>query len=161
VIIRKAKIVIIRKAKIEELETLLEFEQGIVKAERPFNSTLKDGEIHYYDLAKLVESDLCGVFVAELDGELIASGYALEKEAKNYEKHEKFAYLGFMYVKPEHRGKGVNQLILDALLSWAKERNLTEIRLEVYCENVAAIRAYQKAGFVSNLLEMRLEIENG
>lgn len=150
---------IIRKAKIEELETLLEFEQGIVVAERPMNPCLKDGEIHYYDLAKLVESDLCGVFVAELDGEIIASGYALEKEAKDYEKHEKFAYLGFMFVKPEHRGKGVNQLILDALLDWARERNLTEVRLEVYQENSSAIKAYQKAGFTPHLLEMRLEIE--
>lgn len=150
---------IIRKAKVEELETLLEFEQGIVVAERPMNPTLKDGEIHYYDLAKLVESPLSGVFVAELDGELIASGYALEKAAKDYEKHEKYVYLGFMYVKPEHRGKGVNQLILDALLDWAKGRNLTEIRLEVYSENASAIRAYKKAGFIPHLLEMRMEIE--
>ncbi|MEK7723479.1 MAG: GNAT family N-acetyltransferase [Acidobacteriota bacterium] len=151
---------IIRKAKIEELETLLEFEQGIVVAERPMNPTLKDGEIHYYDLAKLIESDLAEVLIAELDGELIASGYALEKEAKDYEKHEKYAHLGFMYVKPEYRGKGLNQKILDALLNWAKSRGLNEIRLEVYTENIAAIKAYQKSGFVSNLLEMRLEIEN-
>ena len=151
---------IVRKAKIEEIETLLEFEQGIVIAERPMNPTLKDGEIHYYDLAKLVESDLSEVFVAELDGEVIASGYVLEKPAKDYEKHEKYAYLGFMFVKPEHRGKGVNQLILDALLGWAKKRNLTEIRLDVYSENATAIRAYKKAGFVPHLLEMRLEIEN-
>lgn len=150
---------IIREAKIEELETLLEFEQGIVIAERPMNPCLKDGEIHYYDLAKLIESDLCGVFVAELDGELIASGYALEKQAKDYEKYDKFAYLGFMYVKPEHRGKGLNQLILDALLDWAKRRGLTEIRLEVYSDNASAIKAYQKAGFAQHLLEMRLEIE--
>ena len=150
---------IIRKAKIEELETLLEFEQGIVVAERPMNPCLKDGEIHYYDLAKLVESDLCGVFVAELDDDLIASGYALEKEAKDYEKHEKYVHLGFMFVKPEHRGKGVNQKILDALLNWAKGRGLTEIRLEVYTENASAIRAYEKAGFIPHLLEMRLEIE--
>ncbi|HQU85930.1 MAG TPA: GNAT family N-acetyltransferase [Pyrinomonadaceae bacterium] len=149
---------IIRKAKIEELETLLEFEQGIVTAERFFNPTLKDGEIHYYDLAKLVESDMSDVFVAEIDGEIVASGYALEKEAKDYLKHEKYAYLGFMYVKPEFRGKGVNQKILDALLNWAKERNLTEVRLEVYKENASAIRAYEKAGFKSLLLEMRMEI---
>ena len=149
---------IIRKAKIEELETLLEFEQGIVTAERPMNPCLKEGEIHYYDLAKLVESDFSDVFVAEIDGKLVASGYALEKQAKVYEKHEKYAYLGFMYVKPEFRGKGVNQKILDALLDWAKERNLTEIRLEVFTENSSAIKAYQKAGFESLLLEMRMKI---
>lgn len=149
---------IVRHAKIEEIETLLEFEQGIVAAERPFDSTLKDGEIHYYDLAKLIESSLSAVFVAELDGELIGSGYALEKEAKDYLKHEKYAHLGFMYVKQEHRGKGVNQKILDALINWAKERGLTEVRLEVYSVNQSAIKAYEKAGFTPNLLEMRLEI---
>lgn len=150
---------IIREAKIEEIETLLEFEQGIVAAERPFDSTLKDGEIHYYDLAKLIESPISAVLVAELDGKLIGSGYALEKEAKDYLKHEKYAHLGFMYVKPEHRGKGVNQKVLDALINWAKTRGLTEVRLEVYNENLSAIKAYEKAGFTPNLLEMRMEIE--
>lgn len=149
---------IVRQAKIEEIETLLEFEQGIVTAERAFNPTLKKGEIHYYDLAKLVESPLSAVFVAEIDGDLIASGYVLEKEAQDYLKHERYAYLGFMYVKPEHRGKGVNKRILDALLDWAKERGLSEIRLEVYSENSAAIKAYEKAGFKTLLLEMRMEI---
>lgn len=150
---------IVRKAKIEELETLLEFEQGIVAAERPINPTLKIGEIHYYDLAKLVKSPLAGVYVAEIEGELIASGYVLEKKAKDYEKHERYAYLGFMYVKPEYRGKGVNQLILDALLDWAKERNLNEIRLEVYKDNLPAVKAYEKAGFKPLLLEMRMGID--
>jgi ribosomal protein S18 acetylase RimI-like enzyme len=152
-------ILIVRQAKIEEIETLLEFEQGVITAERPFDPTLKEGEIHYYDLAKLIESPLSSVFVAELDGELIASGYVSEKEAKDYLKHERYAYLGFMYVKPEHRGKGVNQKILDALLNWAKQRGLTEIRLEVYSENQPAIKAYEKAGFKSLLLEMRMEIK--
>ncbi len=150
---------IIRKAKIEELEKLLEFEQGIVTAERPLNPALKDGEIHFYDLAKLLESPLAAIFVTELEDDLIASGFVLEKEASDYLKHDRYAYLGFMYVKPEHRGKGVNQKVLDALLNWAKERGLTEIRLEVYSENSAAVRAYEKAGFVSHLLEMRMEIE--
>ncbi len=152
---------IIRLAKIEELETLFEFEQGIVAAERPFNPTLKEGEIHYYDLAKLVESPLAAVFVAELDGELIASGYVLEKEASDYLKHERYAHLGFMYVKPEHRGKGVNQKVLDALIDWAGKRGLTEFRLEVFIENLGAIKAYEKAGFKPLLLEMRKEIQKG
>jgi hypothetical protein len=30
------------------------FEQGIVSAERPFNSTFIDGEIHYYDLSHFI-----------------------------------------------------------------------------------------------------------
>lgn len=149
---------IIREANIEELDKLLEFEQGIVEAERPMNPTLKVGEIHYYDLAALVRSPLASVMVAEIDGEVIGSGYALEKEAKDYEKHERYAYLGFMYVVPEHRGKGVNKKILEGLLEWARSRDLNEIRLEVYDANLVAIGAYEKAGFEPHLLEMRREI---
>jgi ribosomal protein S18 acetylase RimI-like enzyme len=148
---------IVRPAKMEEIAALLEFEQGVITAERPFDPTIKEGETHYYDLAKLIDSPLSLMLVAELEGELIASGYALEKEAVDYLKHDRYAYLGLMYVKPEHRRKGVNQKILDVLLNWAKERGLSEIRLEVYSENQSAIKAYEKAGFRPLLLEMRME----
>ena len=149
----------IRQATIDELPTLLEFEQGIIAAERPFNPTLKNGEIHYYDLAALIESPLAAVYVAELEGELIASGYVLEKKAKDYLQHDRYGYLGFMYVRPEHRGKGANQKVLDALVEWAKARGITEFRLEVYRDNLPAIKAYEKAGFKPLLLEMRMGID--
>jgi ribosomal protein S18 acetylase RimI-like enzyme len=35
---------------------------------------------------------------------------------------------------------------------------MTEVRLEVYEENEPAKKAYVKAGFTPNLLEMRLKI---
>lgn len=148
----------IRPAKAEEVEVLLTFEQGIVATERPFDSTLKEGTIHYYDLAHLIETPLAEVMVAEINGELVGSGYALIKEAKPYQKHTHYAYLGFMYVKPEYRGQGVNKAILEALQTWAIAQNIREIRLEVYEDNLIAKNAYEKAGFKGNLLEMRMEL---
>ena len=47
---------ITREATEQDLAILLEFEQGVVTAERPFNSTLIEGEIHYYDLKHLIQS---------------------------------------------------------------------------------------------------------
>jgi RimJ/RimL family protein N-acetyltransferase len=35
---------------------------------------------------------------------------------------------------------------------------LTEVRLQVYTENNAAIRAYEKAGFKQIMTEMRYEL---
>lgn len=150
--------IITRPATEEEIDTLLEFERGIVLAERPFDKTLKEGEIHYYDLLELIRSPNSEVMVAVTGDELIGSGYATINTAKPYLKHSRYAYLGFMYTKPEYRGKGVNQLILNALINWAKNKGITEIRLEVYNENTAAIRAYEKSGFTPNLLEMRRSI---
>ncbi|KMQ59441.1 acetyltransferase [Chryseobacterium angstadtii] len=149
---------ITREATEQDLEILLEFEQGIVTAERPFNSTLSDGEIHYYDLLHLVKSEDSLVLVTEENNEIIASGYArIRKPENNYSNFEKYVYLGFMYVKPEHRGKGVNKLILDELISWAKSKDISEVRLDVYAQNESAVKAYEKAGFESLLVTMRMK----
>lgn len=150
---------ITRKATEQDLKVLLEFEQGIVSAERPFNSTLMDGEIHYYDLLHLIRSEEALVLVTEEENEIIASGYALIKKPGNdYSTFDQYAYLGFMYVKPEHRGKGVNKLILDELINWAKSKGLSEIRLDVYSQNESAVKAYEKAGFESLLTTMRMKV---
>jgi GNAT superfamily N-acetyltransferase len=119
---------------------------------------LKDGEIHYYDLAELIRSDSAEVVVASVDGEVAGSGYAKIVSAKAYLKFTEYAHLGFMYVKPQFRGHGINKKILENLIAWAKNLGITEVRLEVYDENTVAKTAYLKAGFIPNLLEMRMGI---
>ena len=54
----------IRKAVETEIEILLGFEKGIIEAERPFDNTLKEGEIHYYDLIVLIKNENAEVLVA-------------------------------------------------------------------------------------------------
>ena len=69
--------VIIRPAELSDLETLLAFEQAIIEAERPFDSTIREGaDVHYYDLEDLIRSPDSEVVVAEIGSEIIASGYA-------------------------------------------------------------------------------------
>jgi ribosomal protein S18 acetylase RimI-like enzyme len=150
--------ILIRKAVEAELPVLLTFEKGIVAAERPYDSSLKAGEIHYYDLLELMKSGDAELLVAQINDEIVGSGYAKILSGEPYQSFERYAYLGFMYVKPAYRGLGINNLIIENLKSWAKTKNLSEIRLEVYNGNEPAIKAYQKAGFEANLLKMRLKI---
>lgn len=138
------------------METLLQFEQGVITAERPFDITLKGDPIQYYNLQQLIDSDDAELVVAEVDNTLIASGYARIEKSRLFHKHAQYVYLGFMYVLPEYRGRGVNALILEALKNWALSRQITELRLEVYFDNQPAIKAYEKMGFAKNLIEMRL-----
>ena len=151
---------ITRKATLDDLPVLLHFEQGIIEAERPMDSTLREDHITYYDISLLIKNENSEVFVVELEGTIIASGYAKIMKDKSYLKHTLQGYLGFMFVEPAHRGKGVNKLITDALLKWCKEREVYEIRLDVYDTNTAALRAYEKAGFKKNLINMRLDIRD-
>jgi ribosomal protein S18 acetylase RimI-like enzyme len=148
----------IRPAEPHEIHVLLEFEKGIIEAERPFDKTLREGEIHYYDLLELIESPNAEVLVAVVEDQLVGSGYAKILQAKPYQTFTEYAYLGFMYVKPEFRGQGVNQKVMDGLLQWSKNKGLSEVRLEVYKDNERAKKAYSKIGFTPNLLEMRIGI---
>ena len=147
----------IRKATLEDIPTLLEFEQGVIKAERPMNPTIQDGHINYYNLKSLISGDNSILLVAEIEGELVASGYAKILPDRHYLKHQYQGYLGFMFVPEEHRGQGLNKTIIDALIEWCKERKVYEIRLDVYPENSPAIKAYEKAGFKKYMLAMRLD----
>jgi GNAT superfamily N-acetyltransferase len=147
--------IIIRKALPSDLIILRQFEQGVIAAERPFDETLKPDPVHYYDLEFMFTAPHIHLVVAELDGGLVGSGYARIEASKHFLKHDRHAYLGFMYTLPEHRGKGVNQEIITALKEWSKGQGIQEMTLDVYYFNAPAIRAYEKAGFVKHMVEMR------
>ena len=76
----------IRSARKQDIKALLQFEQELVEFERPFDSTLKEGLISYYDILSRIESDDSCVLVAEVNGELIGSGFIDILESKSYLK---------------------------------------------------------------------------
>lgn len=151
--------IIIRSATPEDLPTLLTFEQGIIRAERPYDQMLKPNPISYYDVGALIVDPDAEVAVAETEGTLIGSGYARRKASRHYLTPEEHAFIGFLYVDPFFRGRGVNQRVLDHLFAWARANDLPEIHLTVYPENASAVRAYEKAGFSAYLTEMRLNLD--
>lgn len=146
----------IRYATEDDLHELLQFEQEIIRAERPMDPTIRKGPVYYYELEEMIHDPDIALVVAELAGKLLASGYACSKKARGYLDHDHYAYLGFMYTIPEFRGKGVNRRIIEALRQWAFARGLKELRLTVYDLNDPAIRAYERAGFRKHIVEMRL-----
>jgi GNAT superfamily N-acetyltransferase len=104
-----------REATLADMDVLLQFEQGVITAERPFDSTIKPHPTKYYDLDLMINAPYIHLVVAVLDGEPIGSGYARIQTSKLFLNHLQHCYLGFMYVLPQHRGKGVNNLVMQAL----------------------------------------------
>ncbi len=148
-----------REALSGDIPALRQLEQGVVEAERPFNSAIKDKDVIYYDLNTLISSEHACLLVAEYQGELIASGYARIEASKQAFTHEQHGYLGFMYVSPDHRGKGINQQLMGRLLSWCQQQGISDFYLDVYSMNAGAIRAYEKLGFTANKVEMKLHLD--
>ncbi|OUR94580.1 GNAT family N-acetyltransferase [Flavobacteriales bacterium 34_180_T64] len=149
-----------RIATLNDLPILLQFEQRLIEAERPMDPTLKEEKISYYDLSEFIKNENSELYVVEIHGEIVASGYAKIKTDRPYLKHDKQGYLGFMFVSEEHRGKGLNKQITNALLNWCKSKGVFEIKLDVYENNPSAIKAYEKVGFKKHLINMRLNIKD-
>lgn len=147
-----------RIAEIKDLETLLGFEQAIINYERAFDNTLKEGIFNYYNLRELILAENAEVIIAGLNHEIVGSGYVVIKEAKNYLKFDSYGHVGFIYVKPAYRRKGISQKLITKLKLWAKSKDVNELRLNVYHENENAIASYTKLGMEKHMLEMRMKI---
>ena len=147
--------VTIRPAKLSDLPTLLEYEQGVIEAERPFVPQMKSTPFQYYDIKALIEADNCHLLVALENDHIIACGYARIEPAKPYLKHKDIGYLGFMFVHPDFRGKGLVGEILQGLEQWLTSQQIEVLHLDVFAENSGAIKAYEKAGFEPYLVDMR------
>ena len=61
----------------------------------------------------------------------------------------RLAYLGGMWVAPEHRRLGIGRTLIEHVEFWARERGATRIELEVNAATLAAVRLYESCGYES------------
>jgi GNAT superfamily N-acetyltransferase len=153
-------LVLFRTATPKDIDDLRGFEQRIIAAERAFDPTLKAGRIQYYDIERMLVADDVQFVVAQRGNELVACGFARIDNAKTYLSHLKQAYLGLMYVDPKYRGQSINSGIVERLKQWCYTKGVAELRLETYSDNLAAVGAYEKAGFSKHIIEMRLRLSD-
>lgn len=148
----------IREAGINDLDTLLAFEQGLITAERPMDPCLGKGYIHYYDIPALIKAQDSVIMMAFDGNEPVGcgSGRVMKSAGHLHESH--YGHVGFMFVQEEYRGQGISGMIINKLLEWFRQRNLREVRLRVYEVNSPAIKSYSRIGFMEHQKEMRLEL---
>lgn len=146
----------IREATLDDLSCLLKLEQSIVDSERPYDQFLMEEDVSYYDLPGLISDTNAQLIVMQSGSEIIGSGYAQIRQSRSCHTHEQHCYLGFIYLDSEFRGRGIGREIIDVLKEWGISKGMKNFQLNVYSENAAAIRAYEKAGFnkVSVMMEL-------
>jgi RimJ/RimL family protein N-acetyltransferase len=84
------------------------------------------------------------VFVAEDDG-LIVGRLSIARDQHPASRH--VADLGLM-VAMTHRRQGIGTRLLETALDWARESEVRKLELHVFPHNEAAIKLYEKFGFV-------------
>ena len=71
-------------------------------------------------------------------------------------KTPKLAHVGTVwgvYVRDDFRGRGVGDALVRACIQWARAKGLVTLRLSVVERNEAAVRCYERCGFVRQGVE--------
>ena len=84
------------------------------------------------------------ILLAEVNGQIV--GQALFFKNFSTFLGKPGIYLEDLYVKPEMRGKGIGKMLLDKIISIAKERNYGRVEWSVLNWNEPAIDFYKKIG---------------
>ncbi|MEO7086347.1 MAG: GNAT family N-acetyltransferase [Gemmatimonadaceae bacterium] len=110
--------------------------------------------------SQLDERDVI-VLVAEQEGSVVGYAYA-GLEGRDYMALRGPA--GALYdiiVDPEHRGRGVGRLLLDAIVRELEARGMPQIVLSTAERNDEAQRLFEGAGFRRTMIEMTRELSSG
>ena len=100
-------------------------------------------------LIELLEAEYSTVIVAELDGQVIgfAEVYLKKDEANPFRVSYTYAHLQSMMVSKKHRRKKVGRHLLLAVEHWAKEKDASEIRLDIWEFDAGPLEFYEKQGY--------------
>ena len=82
------------------------------------------------------------------DGEVL--GYFALTFGYSLEFHGRFALLDEMYIRDEHRSKGLGRAALNAVEEICREHGIEALRLEVEQSNLHAQSLYRSSGFESH-----------
>lgn len=123
--------------------------------------TIKEGETEHLTEALEIEAEAFNIgdqfgkqtfkralhrkkswFVLLTDSQKVAGSCILLKR-----KNSKKLRLYSIALSKQYQGLGLGALMMDWLLSYAKNHQFIEVTLEVNCSNEAAIRLYKKFGF--------------
>ena len=128
----------------------------------------KNDDAHCY-MQKMIDDaiNMNGkIFIAEEKNQVVGfiQGVIIEHKKGDDEIYDlshapsKEGWIGLLFVRPEYRGNGIGQKLLDKIKEYFKSENCTSIKLLVLSDNEHAISVYKKNGFLRHDLEMVLKV---
>lgn len=95
-------------------------------------------------------SDGSQVFIAERDGAAVGCLHMLEAVDFFGAKH---AHISVVATTAEAEGRGVGRALMEHAETWASQRGLTLLTLNVFAGNERARRFYERAGYAPEILK--------
>jgi ribosomal protein S18 acetylase RimI-like enzyme len=108
---------------------------------------------------QLEDSDKA-VLVADDNGDVIGYAYAAIEGYDYMVLRGPAGVLHDVIVDPEHRGRGVGRLLIDAALGFFRSRGVPRVVLSTAEQNEAAQRLFASMGFRRTMIEMTRELDD-
>jgi len=148
----------LRQAVPSDLSSLEHLQQQLVAHERQFDSGIPvEGEVDYYDIMGLIEADDIHFLVVELEDEVMGCGFGQIRKNLEWAVDEYYGHIGLMIVREGFRKQGIGRIIVDRLVAWFRDRDISLIMIQAYSGNVDAIEAYRTYGFRDFELKLRYD----
>ena len=154
----------LKRATISDFSQIHDFEIELSEYERSLGlpDVRSKGVVQCYSDAQLKEflTDVNTYFlIAEIDGKPVGCGFVqIRSNIPTWDKNEKHGYIGLIYVREAHRGKGISSKITSELTAWVKIQGVKELRIKAFTANKQALKVYEKQGFTNLVTEMIKEI---
>jgi ribosomal protein S18 acetylase RimI-like enzyme len=134
----------IRKATPADLDTLVAF--TLREAEEAEGRDQDRDAVRRGVRAALEEPALATYWVAESsDGEVVASTSVVTEWSNFHGGH--YWWIQSLFIVPEHRGRGLVEILLDNLAEAARAAGALDLRLYAHNANRRALGAYRRRGF--------------
>ena len=99
------------------------------------------------------------IFVAELDGDVIGYCWCVIEPLSWKELRDEAGFISDLALDPRARRQGAGTKLVEAAVSWFRERKLARVMLWTSTKNDPARRLFERAGFRSTMTEMTLDLE--
>jgi len=133
-----------RKAGADDLETIVTF--TLAEAAEAEDAEKHAGAVRRGVSAGLSDPSVASYWVVESEGGEVVASASVVKEWSDWHGAY-YWWIQSMCVVPEHRRRGLVEMLLETIADAAREGDSIELRLYVHSGNQRAIKAYRRCGF--------------
>ncbi len=139
------------------VEMAIEFERYLINVDSTLMSEIPPAKIYRKFLLAAMKERTHYMFIAEMDGRPV--GFTDLRVYPEFMHGGQSAYLHNLFVREEHRGKGIGGALLKRTIEEAKKQGAVAYHISVKRKNTGAIEFYKKRGIDEELvmLETRLD----
>lgn len=152
---------VIRKADITDYDTVADFSKKafLYHVENRSDILRNAPELSKKEFKKILKNKNWLIFLAQKDEKVVGHCKALIREvADECWSPMKMIFIYEMYVSPSYARQGTASRLLEEIKTTAKNIGASQVELDVWSFNEAAINLYSKAGFTPQRIKMELKL---